>query len=263
MNRCIFCGGRPLSKEHIWAKWLRQHISFDDETHRSMTVTVNRDGREESEKKRGGDLRRRGVKCVCQPCNNGWMSGLQTQVKATVLNLISDTSFVLEKSDQLSLSGWVATSVIVAEYLDKSRITIAEHDREWLFQTRVAPLTWGIWLAKHPMSSSWKPRLIHHVLEITKDGRQVEHTTVRKHNTQSTTYKVGDLYIHAMSCGPFPDIVRRFRPEMIFTGKVFRIWPNEGPVTWPPKNGCLTDAEAHFVSTSFFETARNIRNKAG
>jgi hypothetical protein len=24
-GRCIFCGGRGLTKEHVWPKWLRRH----------------------------------------------------------------------------------------------------------------------------------------------------------------------------------------------------------------------------------------------
>lgn len=249
-----------MSKEHIWPKWLRRFIAFDDETYRSMTVTVNQDSRDEFEKRHGGDLRQRAIRCVCKSCNSGWMSTLQTRVKQTVISLINGDAISLSEEQQSTLAAWIATSVMASEYRDKTRVAISADDRHWTFNTKHAPVHWGIWIGRHPASAAWKPRLIHHVMEIAKDGVHVESGTLHRHNTQSTSYKVGDVFIHAMSCGPFPDLVRDFCPEIWFPGKILRVWPLQDTIAWPPRFD-LSDTEAHAVSVRFFEMTRLINDK--
>jgi hypothetical protein len=256
MSGCIFCGGRPLSKEHIWPKWLRQYLSFDDDTYKSMTATIHRNGRDEVEKKHGGDLRGRGVRCVCISCNSGWMSALQVKAKPVVESMLDGRHVVLNTSEQSAFAAWVAMAVITAEQMDKTRIAVQPSDRRWLYENQIAPLHWGIWIAKHKASAVWRPRLIHHVIEFAKDGENIEDASRRSHNTQATTYKVGEVLIHAMSCDPFPNIVRDCRYDLMFPGKVARLWPAESSIKWPLTT--ISDFEAHYISTAFFENAHRI-----
>ena len=250
MGGCIFCGGWPLSKEHIWAKWLRRHLSFDDVSHRSMTATMRPEGRSEFVKKHGGDIRGRGIRCVCEPCNSGWMSALQEKAKPTVLRMLDGSPFGIDRDAQSDLSAWVSMAVMAAEQMDKSRIAISASDRIWLYQQRSAPPDWGIWIARHEISSTWKPIIIQNALRIAEDGVDLRNSGIRSHNTQSTTYKVGNIFIHAMSCA-FADIVRDLRYDIMFPGKVFRIFPWTANIDWPP--GPISDWEAMFIATQFYE----------
>ena len=40
---CIFCGGTPLSREHIWADWLRRYIPKNLAYHHSGRAILNPD----------------------------------------------------------------------------------------------------------------------------------------------------------------------------------------------------------------------------
>lgn len=80
-GRCIYCGGLGLSKEHIFADWLRDYIPRDATEH-SMAVTIQwphmADTRLES---KTGDTHARRIRKVCVACNGGWMSELQQAAK--------------------------------------------------------------------------------------------------------------------------------------------------------------------------------------
>lgn len=37
-KRCIFCGGTPLSKEHIWSEWLHDYLPSSSDTQREYEI---------------------------------------------------------------------------------------------------------------------------------------------------------------------------------------------------------------------------------
>jgi hypothetical protein len=90
---CIFCGQSPTTREHIWADWLVQYIPKTMPKHNSTTTMLNADRTvDKISKVWGGDPRSRLLQIVCGPCNNGWMSDLQTAAKPTLIPLITGKS---------------------------------------------------------------------------------------------------------------------------------------------------------------------------
>jgi hypothetical protein len=80
---CIFCGHRPTTSEHIWAKWLRRYIAMPLVNHHAAAAMLNADRTVTITRKRwGGDPRQRGLEVVCKRCNETWMGGLQ-ELRAT------------------------------------------------------------------------------------------------------------------------------------------------------------------------------------
>jgi hypothetical protein len=91
MRECIFCGATSdITREHIWADWLKEYIAKDIDGYQAATITINQPSVASTvrEKKISGDPRSRKAKCVCGSCNNGWMSQLQERAKPLVLSLI-------------------------------------------------------------------------------------------------------------------------------------------------------------------------------
>ena len=94
MGTCIFCGtDGKLTREHIWADWLKKYIPKDMPDYRAGTMVLGKPGDppiSDVGKRVGGDPRSRRVECVCgsrtfrgkqRGCNDGWMGELQEQAK--------------------------------------------------------------------------------------------------------------------------------------------------------------------------------------
>jgi hypothetical protein len=68
---CIFCAGTPVEVEDAWPLWLRRR--FETPT----TIRATREGSKPlSFPTDKIELR---LKAVCQSCNQGWMSDLETR----------------------------------------------------------------------------------------------------------------------------------------------------------------------------------------
>lgn len=89
-RKCIFCGEGPISREHIWAEWMRGYLPTGEQSQSllrtdkdSNTTTLN-----PGQLTQKGDARSRKLKVVCKACNSGWMSGIQTITKPILLPLL-------------------------------------------------------------------------------------------------------------------------------------------------------------------------------
>ena len=62
MRECIFCGATSdITREHIWADWLKEYIAKDIDGYQAATITINQPGVASTvrEKKISGDPRSR------------------------------------------------------------------------------------------------------------------------------------------------------------------------------------------------------------
>lgn len=65
----MFCGGGPVTKEHVWPEWIGQELSkLSSEPFRG---TRGEGGAATRWKTRTLDVT---VRRFCKPCNSGWMS---------------------------------------------------------------------------------------------------------------------------------------------------------------------------------------------
>jgi hypothetical protein len=86
---CIFCGGRPLTREHIWPDWFRAHLPRTLPFYHSGRIVLNEDNtKTHSSKKTSGDPKSRKLRIVCNKCNNEWMSGVQNAAKPILIPLL-------------------------------------------------------------------------------------------------------------------------------------------------------------------------------
>lgn len=97
MRECIFCSGKEkINREDLWPKWLIKSAVGD----RSSTI----------ERTIGSDapMTHRGkfvtARCVCEPCNGGWMSLLETHSKPILEPMIHDSTCVLDSAKQSTVS---------------------------------------------------------------------------------------------------------------------------------------------------------------
>lgn len=155
-QKCIFCGGGNISKEHIYADWMRPYLldSINSTSHRVTTVVQHglggqqllRDTRGPLQLK--GDHRARGLKVVCKSCNEGWMSSLQTAAKPALLPLLLGEMRTPNRDSQRSIAAWSTMLTMVYEFADPFTCAIPRSERVAFAHAKKPPHNWLIWIAK-------------------------------------------------------------------------------------------------------------------
>lgn len=114
-RRCIFCDGKLTgcrAKEHIIPAWLLQHLQI---TKDELLVGVARssDNRILSRRRvpTGNFVEGR----VCEKCNGGWMSNLESKAKSLVVQLIAGRQnlFALGNDDRTLFARWATKTAFV------------------------------------------------------------------------------------------------------------------------------------------------------
>lgn len=126
---CIFCGGAGLTREHVWADWLKKYVPKDMPEHTALFAIVHPTHSEPSRRKRSGDLQSRRLRVVCKSCNTGWMCRLQERAKPYLLPLIQGEVTAFDLDAQTILSAWVAMFVMVAEHFNPYTVTTSQEQR--------------------------------------------------------------------------------------------------------------------------------------
>jgi hypothetical protein len=141
---CIFCGGTPITREHIFSrKWLASMMPSDA----PFRHAHRRTGEGEFEAwwtKHEADLV---VSCVCSTCNNGWMDDLDRRAQGLVTPMTDGQQVDLRHfCDQGLISAWVCKTAMVADHVQLKPFLPSE-DNRYLFEVRQPPMGWWIWLA--------------------------------------------------------------------------------------------------------------------
>ncbi|MGY4327344.1 hypothetical protein ACVWWG_001761 [Bradyrhizobium sp. LB7.2] len=110
---CVFCGGGPLSHEHIWAEWIQTYVSraFSKRMH-----TASFSGTLHAERIWNGDMLTDTIPCVCERCNSGWMSMLQTRARPHIVPFLQATWPTLDRWASRSLAAWITMFTMVYEF---------------------------------------------------------------------------------------------------------------------------------------------------
>lgn len=258
---CIFCGDPgKLTREHIWADWLKSYIPKEKVNYEAGTITVNKPGVPDKVvgKKVGGDPHSRRVQCVCARCNSGWMSSLQERAKPIVIPLLQGAPCKISARQQKTLAAWIAMAVMCSEFGDLERIGIPQEDRTILYRHHVPPsASWRIWIGNYERDK-WRGHWDHRVLCITqKKLEEGAFEDAKFFNTQSTTYMVGKLFIHAIS-STVQKSVRSFHFKPSVDDILYKLWPVRGAdIAWPPTRK-LSDTEVAKISAGFFDALRRL-----
>lgn len=250
-RKCIFCGAGKLTREHIWADWLRNYIPRDMQKHVVRTQIVYPTHSETTTKKRGGDVRSTRVKCVCGPCNSGWMGDLQEAAKPIAIPLIRGQPILLDKSAQNTICAWIAMSVIAADLTQPEKSAIPDTDRKWLYEKRTAPLKWRIWIGDYERSE-WPIHIARHLVALTEEPvpNAAPLTLPEPPNTQAMTYVTGRLFVHVIST-PVEKAVMRWGYGPRGNAVLRKLQPYREAISWPARP-VMNDKDAHAISNAFF-----------
>jgi hypothetical protein len=261
-----------MSQEDVWPTWLQNYITRNMRGYNLGQIIFNFPDTVtefvESITRRNGDPRIMRVRCVCQPCNSGWMGRLQNLAKPLLVQLMNGEKIELEPQQQRTVAAWAAMSVMSAEFRFPNKVAISYRDRQHLRETGGPPDNWKIWIGNFNRER-WKTWHAHHNLLMLEgderpnivDGKAAPIEVINGHsrffNTQTTTFVLEKLYILAYS-SEIPDVFE----NMTFTAggvpTLLPIWPRRTDnMTWPPAV-TMTDADADFATGYIYETFRRM-----
>lgn len=254
-GECIFCGGGPPTREHIWAEWLKAYIPRQLEYSETESSIDYKTHVETTKKQQPGDPHSLRVKVVCNRCNSGWMGTAQERVQPHLVPLVTGNTSEVNRYAQTVLSMWAAMAIMVGEFRERAHAIIPAEERRYLMDYRKAPPHWRIWIGDYERDK-WRSRWFHNTLLVQTPEHVPEGADdgVSRPNTQTTTLVVGRLYIHAMSSS-VPNLVDRFVFVGSGTPKLRQIWPIiDDKMDWPPALA-ITNGEAHSIATAFYNWA--------
>jgi hypothetical protein len=249
-GRCIFCGGFGLSKEHIFAEWIQQLIPprFTRTRHHATLGNLAFKGKLD----RPGDPLSRRLRVVCKPCNEGWMSRLQSQAKPVVSSLIKGEWTTLNDVQQKLVASWMAMTTMVLEFADIATIAIPTVERERFYVVKEPAPEWYIWIAPYEGEAGsgafWHTGF--RIGDISDIGR------FAGMNIQVTTFNLGRTLFHCFS--NYSTLYFQpvgFSPQL----GLIQVWPIQSTSVQMPVRP-LNDDDAYRVATMIRSILLNLNS---
>jgi len=108
---CVFCGGVPVTKEHVWPHWAQSTVPTSTPT--PIQRIVELEGQAGFETSWLGQAFSETCRTVCAICNNGWMSRLETATKELFVAMNGGGPLTLDREMQKTLAAWALKTVIM------------------------------------------------------------------------------------------------------------------------------------------------------
>lgn len=142
MRRCLFCSSGANSLEDAWPRWITNQFKVPQAV-------------EFQAERRGVQLKpwrvhqpELAVRCVCRPCNNGWMSQLEVQAQRFLQPMLIGDRCGLDIVGQTTIALWSVKTAMVLEALDHPRQrAYTQLEREQLRTLSAIPWRTSVWLA--------------------------------------------------------------------------------------------------------------------
>jgi hypothetical protein len=145
---CIFCGGTPMSREHLWPNWLRQEAAIAELFDHRLEQEV--DGVETRDINFSTPPFNQVVRAVCAACNGGWMSTIEANVKPIMQDLIYGRGRTLDRDDKRKIATWAFLKACVFDELHpREQVVPREHCARLFTYKKPPPTGVAIWLGTY------------------------------------------------------------------------------------------------------------------
>lgn len=213
------------SVEHAWPLWLLESIGgFDSQSATEAQFAAK--GEEVSWI--GPEVT---VGCVCQTCNNGWMSNLEVEAKPVLASSINDLALSLSPADQTTLSRWSMKTAMVFETISGKNCYSPDEQQE-LRSSGALPVETFVWLGRYAQSNI-----------LCSEGRHLHENTSNKptpfREGYVTTLLIRRLVIQVLILRRKPEFQEILAKLHIKAGpwdkNLIQIWPiGNRNLRWPP-----------------------------
>jgi hypothetical protein len=160
---CVFCGGTPLTLEHVWPRWVAAILSDGG------PVEVEKRGLGDEPASWQQVSLEVTVRWVCAPCNNGWLSELEEAAKPILEPLILGRKRTLTLTEADTVAVWCVKTALLFQLTHPERREAPDAHYRWLFEHRVPPANTFAWLAGYN-GALWSGWYMHQMLELRDPG---------------------------------------------------------------------------------------------
>jgi hypothetical protein len=243
---CIFCGGRPLTREHVFSsEWLRalmpgtttftsDFLRIDEERNVDRGTWVEK-ARSAGKKAASGSPF---VRCACASCNNGWMQELDERAKPLLTPLALGESGTVSAAGLQLLATWATKIALVLDAFMNPMVLGAEAKQA--FRRSPAPLPAST--VRVGVMSPVDNRVRIRMSSLTPSPTSNE--------ARGYVATFGVLHLAAQVMYPLlPSLVLRPNPE--YAHLMRSIWPSSGTrLPWPLPERSWMQSEQEFEQVS-------------
>ena len=142
MRLCLFCSNSANSVEDAWPLWITNQFRG----RQPSAVQAERAGiRLTSWNTHQPKLT---IRCVCEECNNGWMSRLENRVQPLLQPLLTGQRSAMDMDGQATIATWAVKTAMVLEGMDPAEKRGYSQLQRERFRLRAAiPERTSVWLA--------------------------------------------------------------------------------------------------------------------
>jgi hypothetical protein len=223
MARCIFCqqsfgANRKRSKEHILPLWLTDVLHGEGLIVQTWTDPNTHETRKWTTKE--PDFKAR---VVCEVCNTGWMSELETEAKPFLTSMIQGRGRELYRHGKETCALWALKTVMMLEHAHPADCrSVPATDYPELYAAKAVLPHVRIWSGANEFGGG-----------VWAQTRRVELDT-GENATQGygSTLCVGHLVfeLFRIDIGDWENIKIKGNIE----SALLLLWPNPGVLRWPP-----------------------------
>jgi hypothetical protein len=216
-RKCIFCDDTRLSREHIFPEWLKNVMFIDpaiDSHYIGRLFSSSDKSKPDAElsfKFQSGHLFSKKLRIVCEKCNGGWMSILQSQTKEILSPLILNKFTSLSKENLIQLSQWIIMATMVADFNDSTTNYTPIAQLKDFKLNRKIPDGWKIYIGNYNGDNKGRYRHIASKLSKIKDIY-----------LQASAFIIGDLFIYILNSDEY-NLVNNYRNS--YMDKLIQIHP--------------------------------------
>lgn len=203
-GRCVFCGGRPLTKQHVFGDRMRKlfispaNVRRQDQSYQRDFRPVHRE--KLNSKINQGAFFTRKVRVVCLRCNTGWMRLLEERAFPIITGLIQGRSMTLSSDDQAAIAGWITQVTMTAEFFLPDGIHTPQSVRSEFMQTKIPPESWQIWIGTYG-GGFFRQTALHYASERTDVRLFDKPEILGSGGFHTTMFWIGALFAHAFYSG--------------------------------------------------------------
>jgi hypothetical protein len=230
-----------MNQEHIFADWisnrfgrdrgLYQLVRHDGTIARSFPVTVFQQK----------------LPVVCEPCNTGWMSVIESRVSKILGPMMVDAiTTVLSPKTQRQIAAWAVKTALVLDLIEPTARVVADSEYSAFYAAKQPCACHIVWLA-HRAVFDKSPQGDELVSEVFKTpvpidaGRAVaqrwDSWVAEGRRVYAITFTVGHVVFQVFGHNlPNPVVLDTETRARAATSVVQRIWPVQGRITWPPSS---------------------------
>jgi hypothetical protein len=145
----VWCGGTPVTAEHVWPQWIAKYVP-EAKMKAEHYVIIEAEGQEQAVYFWGERVAfTTKAKCVCKPCNEGWMAEMEHTAEHELHAMIEGRSQTLHAWRQTLATTWAFKTAMMVEQAHATDRAIPSELYQPFHQYQTPPPFSQVWLGRY------------------------------------------------------------------------------------------------------------------